>query len=204
MTQIASKARNQPERREQEALVINSKIGLLTIIEITKGYTLSNKKIPKKCICKCNCGNLVSREWRTLLRRKFTSSCGCLKSKIDSERTTKIMTVHGHTRKNVHSAEYNSWHTMLSRCYNIKAPNYLRYGGRGIFVCERWKNSFINFLQDMGERPKPKQNYSLDRINNEGFYEPSNCRWATALEQARNKTKATIRKTRTANSNQLV
>jgi hypothetical protein len=74
---------------------------------------------------------------------------------------------------------------MNSRCYNSNVPKYSDYGGRGIRVCRRWQNSYANFLADMGRRPSPE--HSLDRINVNGDYERSNCRWATDLEQANNR-----------------
>lgn len=118
-------------------------------------------------LCKCDCGNekLVRAG---LLRSGNSSSCGCTRGK---HRMSKSRT-------------YKSWDSMRQRCNNPNAPDYSRYGGRGIEVCRRWQSSFQNFLDDMGERPEGK---TLDRADNSKGYEPDNCRWATPTEQQENR-----------------
>lgn len=83
------------------------------------------------------------------------------------------------------SSEHGIWSKMKARCLNINDPSYENYGARGIVVCDRWLNSFENFYKDMG--PRPSKNHSIDRINNDGNYEPSNCRWATKKQQIDNR-----------------
>lgn len=97
-------------------------------------------------------------------------------------RTFKV----GSRIKVARTTEYQAWHNMIERCRNPRMPNFHRYGGRGISVCEKWK-SFDNFLKDMGRKGSP--NLSLDRIDNDGNYEPGNCRWATPDQQNSNKEK---------------
>ena len=91
---------------------------------------------------------------------------------------------HGHALLEGNTPTYRTWIEMKARCFNRNKSQYPHYGGRGITVCERWKHSFENFLADMGERPV---GMSIDRIDVDGNYEPSNCRWATQAEQIRNR-----------------
>lgn len=123
--------------------------------------------------CICDCGKHVSVSGAAL-RRGASSSCGCLKRELATDRATK----HGMSK----SGTYNSWASMLSRCRNPRHPQWLRYGGRGIRVCDRWMH-FEHFLADMGHRPPGR---TIDRKNGAGNYEPGNCRWATPTEQANN------------------
>lgn len=95
-------------------------------------------------------------------------------------------TVHGHNRRSGKSKEYQAWRGAKDRCYNPNSNRYKTYGARGIRMCEEWRNSFAAFFRDMGERP---DGHSIDRINNDGHYEPGNCRWSPKSEQAKNQTR---------------
>jgi len=127
--------------------------------------------------CKCVCGNVVEVE-TSRLNNKNVKSCGCLKRETCKEfGEAKIHGFYG-------QPWYQSWKSMIERCTKMESSNYHNYGGRGIFVCERWLTSPENFLADMGI---PPEGTSLDRIDVNGNYESGNCRWATRQEQNSNK-----------------
>ena len=124
---------------------------------------------------RCECGALVVVK-ADRLRSGMTRSCGCIK------REMKPRLRHGWS----HKSEHTIWMSMRQRCENKNNKAYARYGGRGIVVCERW-HVFENFMADMG--PRPSEDHSIDRIDNDRGYEPDNCRWATRSQQVRNSRK---------------
>lgn len=147
-------------------------------------------------LCVCLCGNETTVAGCDLVSL-HTKSCGCWRLEVFSRAGKKTAaansrkgaakaaaarTRHGHATDANRTRTYSGWEAMIQRCHNPNASTYFRYGGRGVTVCDRWR-TFENFLTDMGERPEGK---TLDRINPFGNYEPGNCRWATAKEQANN------------------
>jgi len=133
--------------------------------------------------CICDCGD-VTVVWGKHLRRSATKSCGCLQREL----AIKANTTHGEASGGELTRELVSWRGLKNRCLNMNAEKWENYGGRGIKICDRWKDDFKNFLEDMGRRPEGCS--SIDRIDNDGDYEPGNCRWATHKQQAGNTTRS--------------
>lgn len=156
-------------RENQSIDITNKRFGKLLVIK-KSGYGFIGKKRMESWECLCDCGTKKSI-LGVYLKKGYTKSCGCATLEKSYGQTKNIA--------------YCTWRGMIDRCYNIKHEKYLSYGGRGIKVYNKWVESFKNFIDDMGERPSRK--YTLDRINNNGNYEPSNCRWATSVQQSRNK-----------------
>ena len=147
------------------------------------GQPFTGKSGHKRVLCHCSCG--VTRDFVvSKLCRGMTKSCGHLSHSPDAV-AKRTQPKHGFGKRCIKRIpEYNAWVAMKQRCLNPKNPRYKHYGGRGITICEQWLDSFPQFLNDMGM--KPAHQLSIDRINNDGNYEPSNCRWATIKEQHAN------------------
>lgn len=143
---------------------------VLQIAEIRKGWH-------KVWLCKCECG-VTQHVLQSNLRRGLTKSCGCFKSEQLS--INPIGKTHGES----YSKEYRAWTGMISRCERPTDDSYKHYGGRGIRVCEEWRQSFPKFLEYVGR--KPTLDHSIDRIDSDKNYEPGNVRWATQPEQRAN------------------
>lgn len=148
----------------------DQRFGRLTVIE-------ENGRINNRIawLCRCECGNEVTLSSNRLLHKEGTKSCGCLRSEASANRATK----HGHAKTRI----YEIWSSIKSRCDSPRNKNYSRYGGRGIKVCERWRD-FESFYEDM--KDGYQDDLTIDRKDNDGHYEPSNCRWVTQQQQLSN------------------
>ena len=150
----------------QRLNLINKKFNDLKVIRFE-----SVKYTRTYWLCQCICGNLKIIMGK-YIKNGNIKSCGCRRLK------------HGDYIGSKPTCEWKSWDSLKQRCTNSNNKDYHNYGGRGIKVCKSWLNSYKLFLQDMGRKPSIK--HSIDRINNDGNYEPSNCRWSTMKEQSNN------------------
>ena len=154
------------------AKIINfgSKHGRWTVIGEVFGMS------PRRVVCQCSCGTV---SFVVLDSLKVSRSCGCLRREV-----SQSPKVHGYARQGKKHPLYTVWLNMKARCERPSATHFKHYGGRGISVCARWSSSFAAFLEDMGT---PASGLTLDRINPDGNYELSNCRWATRKTQSQNR-----------------
>jgi hypothetical protein len=151
--------------------LLGQRFGRLLVVE-----RAAHKRGQRYWISLCECGNTTTVAGAELLRGR-TRSCGCLAHEKASAQNWK----HGYARRSRRTVEYRTWISMKQRCDNPNCKAFADYGGRGIIVCERGRDSFIDFLADVGQRPP---GLTLDRIDNDGPYAPGNVEWRTPKEQA--------------------
>lgn len=156
--------------------------GRLTVLRMLPDEPFVDKNSGKRsaaCECECSCGT-VKRIRASSLRRDRTQSCGCLQKEVIAQIGRSTGVKHGLSK----SKEHLAWSNMLDRCFNPNNKYFHNYGGREIFCCSAWSDSFVNFYNAMGPCPL---GHSLDRIDNEQGYNHQNCRWADAKTQAKNR-----------------
>lgn len=160
------------------SIFVGDRFDSLEVISIYMKETNDKQKKRRTCLCKCDCGALKEINAYSLTSGASTS-CGCGKrNSIDPDVTSRNF-----------QSEYNAWNHAKDRCYNPNSDSYPFYGAKGIKVCDRWleKRGFENFLLDMGQKPEPKKDYEIDRIDNSWDYCKENCRWVTHEEQSKNR-----------------
>jgi hypothetical protein len=153
--------------------MVGQSFGRLTVV--SRAPNSLHGKSRFNCICECGRSTVVAGQ---CLRRSHTKSCGCWRVEMPS----LAFTTHGMANK---CAEYRIWSHIKTRCLNPKNRAYPRYGGRGIRMCSAWRDSFAEFYKNMGQRPSTR--HSIERVDNDGNYEPGNCVWALPVVQASNR-----------------
>jgi len=152
------------------------RFGRLVVIRRAASRRRRNGNSQRFWLCRCDCGAEVEAKTSDLMRGA-TVSCGCFRRELTAPGHKAHNLTHGLSLcDGRRSPTYSTWMAMRQRCYNPRHRKYKFYGGRGITVCDRWLNSFENFLADMGERPSDK---TLHRIDHDRHYEPGNCEWRT-------------------------
>lgn len=155
--------------------IAGQRFGRLTVVALAG---LGGNGKHARWTCRCDCGGETCVAGQHL-RRGNVRSCGCLAREV-GERNRDVATKHGM----VGTVEYQAWRNMISRCEQPSSHGFANYGGRGIVVCSEWRHDFAAFYAHIGPRPSPR--HSVDRIDNEGDYEPGNVRWATRVVQNNN------------------
>jgi len=152
--------------------IAGQRFGRLVAVELAPFRKTPEGRRRTYWLCRCDCG-VIKEIAASRLARRSVYSCGCFKYPNPSMR-------HGRTG----TAEYRSWRAMIDRCTLRSHRSWDNYGGRGVMVCDEWLSSFESFFEHVGSRPSPS--HTLDRIDNDGDYEPGNVRWSTASEQRKN------------------
>ena len=165
------------------------RFGRLTIVEEVQRASSGKRRF----LCRCDCATeIVVFGFSLTSVTRPTKSCGCLQTEkaVEANVGNEYRLIHGDARNDNIAPEYKTWTGMIGRCENPNSTSFKYYGARGIKVCQRWRESYAAFLADMGKRPSC--DYSIDRFpNNDGDYEPRNCRWATDKEQNQNRRPST-------------
>lgn len=178
------------------SIKIGQKFNKWTILNEELRHLQPNGKLCRMFLCKCNCGTIKTVSLTSLITEK-SKSCGCYMKEVNGKRIGKMSMTHGSTtlKENEFKSLYFVWNTIKQRCNNPNNDKFTNYGGRGIKICEEWKNDFFKFKEWSINNGYYKQNtnipfknkLSIDRIDNNGDYCPENCRWITISENTKKK-----------------